>query len=800
MWKNHLKIALRSLGKNKLFTGLNMLGLALGLSVASLLLLYVQDELSFNSSHQKKDDIYRVLVHADFDGQKETLGTAPNAVGPTAKESIAGVKEQVRFMKHNFGDKAFINAGDKKLVESDLYWVDASLFDVFDIHLIYGNPAEALNEPNQILLSESAALRYFDRINPLGESLTIDGRHVMNVTGVYEDLPQNISFDAQMIGSFLTPKWMQKQTWSNSSYETYLLLEQNVEVSQVEQAMSQLIEDNVPVENRWYTFSLQSLNDIHLYSADISSAYSARLGDPKQLKLLSLLVIIIILIACINYMNMSTARSQRKAKEVGINKAVGATRGQLIRQFYTETAVLIGFSFLLSFVLILIFTPIFNFLAEKSFSFLDFLNPNFFVGSLLIALVITLISGAYPALYLSRFSPKSLFQNTTYSSGKGGASIFRKGLVILQFTASVVIIVATLVFFKQLQFAQQGNLGYQPELVVGILTAGAENVSQINALNNGLRQMTEVVAVGRTQSFPGNGGSGRTIAKPEDNNQVLPIESNRAGAEIVDLLGLHLLAGKTLPNRAVTKEDSVVQVILNETAVEFLGYTPEAAIGRSVPELFWQKRADIVGVVEDFHFESFHKPIAAYAFHNNPSEWRSFTLVKLSTDNLSSSMQKVKATFEQTIPNSAFEYTFIDEHLETLYRAEQKVARIFLVFAVLTIFIACLGLFGLTAYTAERRRKEIGIRKVLGATVFNITKLLSLDFLKLVMLALLIAIPVAWYIMHLWLENFAYHINIQWWIFALAGTTATIIALFTMSFQSVKAALVNPIGALRSEG
>lgn len=799
MWKNHLKIAFRSLGKNKLFTGLNIFGLAMGLCIASLLLLYIQEELSFDQHYAQKDQIHRILINATYEGQTRTLGNAPNAVGPAVKEEIAGVKDFARIIKHNYGERAFVNVENRKFVENDLYWGDASLLDFFDFNFIYGSKIEALKAPNQIILSESAAQKYFSNANPVGEALSVDNRYVMTVVGVYENLPSNASLDAAAIGSFSTVSWMQRLTWDNSSYETFLLLEENVQPTQIEDAMADLLDEKVPERSQWFTLTLQALGDIHLYSTDIENGYSSQLGDPQQLRLLSFLVLIILLIAAINYMNMSTARSQKKAKEVGINKTVGATRGQLMRQFYTETGVLVAFAFLLSFLLILISLPLFNRLADKNFSFLNFLQPSFLVGSLGVAFLITLISGAYPALYLSKFSPKSLFHNLNISSAQGNAAWFRKGLVISQFVASVIIIIATLVFFKQLQFTQNKNLGYQPELVIGVLTAGAENASQANGFINNLKRLPEVEQVGRVQTFPGNDGSGRSLAKPNDSEQTLMIQTNRASAEVVDLLSLNLLAGKSLPNRSVEKGDSIIQVILNKTAVEFLGYTPEKAIGREAPELFYNKRPEIVGVVEDFHFESFHKPIGAYAFHNNPSEWLPYTLVKLNTSDLASSMQKVKSTFEQAIPNSAFEYTFIDQHLETLYRTEQKVARIFLVFAILTILIACLGLFGLTAYTAERRKKEIGIRKVLGASILNITQLLSIDFLKLVLFAFAIATPIAWYLMRKWLQDFAYHIELQWWMFMLAGGVASIIALLTMSAQSVKAALTNPIESLRSE-
>jgi len=799
MLRNHLKIAFRSLSKKKLFAGLNILGLSMGLCIASLLLLYIKDELSFNKMHQNYEQIYRVIVHADFDEEQEKWANAPNVVGPAAKENIPAVKEQVRLVKHSFGDKTFINSEDRKLVETSLYWADPSIFKIFDFNILQGKESELLIEPNQVVLSEKSVKKYFGEEDPIGQSLKINNRTIVTVVGVYETLPSNSSLDAELIGSFSTNKnWTNRLVWSNSSFETFLLLEKNTNPKEVETSMAALLDENVSKDNQWFSLSLQTLEDVHLRSADITESYTSRLGDPNQLKLLLFLVIAVLLIACINYMNMSTARSQQKAKEVGINKTIGAKRGQLMQRFYAETAVLVGIAFVLSLVLIFLFLPTFNNLADKTFSFKDLMTPLFVFGSLGIAAFITLVSGAYPALYLSSFSPKSLFENSAFKQNRG-TGLFRKGLVITQFIASVVIIVATLVFNEQLRFIQNKELGYQPDLTVGVMISGAEDGPQIKGFVDNLRRIPEVEHVGLAQTFPGNGGSGRGIAKPQNVEEYLPVESSRVTPEIVDLLGLNLLAGTTLPNRTISYEDSIAQVILNKKAVDFLGYTPQEAIGQEVKDFIYRKKSIVVGVVEDFHFESLYQDIGGYAFHNAATEQYEYTLTKLNTNDLASSMQKVKNTFEANIPNSAFEYIFLDEHVEELYRSEQKVARIFLVFAILTIFIACLGLFGLAAYTAERRTKEIGIRKVLGATVTGIVGLLSKDFLKLVFIAFLIASPIAWYLMQKWLQSFAYHTEIRWWIFALAGIVAISIALLTVSFQSMRAALTNPTKSLRNE-
>ena len=797
MWKNNVKIIFRSLGKQKLFTGLNMLGLALGLTIASLLLLYINNELSFDRQHQNFQNIYRVLVHVSDDESGEVLATAPNVVGPSAVENIPGIVAQTRWLKHNFGEKAFVNTNDKKLVERQLYWTDPGLFKIFDLKILAGDPSQFLTEPNQIVLSRSSAQKYFGDLSPLGQTLTIDHKHKLEVVGVYENFPINSSLDAEMIGSISSLKWTQRLVWSNSSFETYLLLNQQKDPGEVEDDLAQLLDQNVEKEEQWFELSLQALGDMHLQSKAISNAYTSRLGDPQQVKILAYLALLVLLIACINYMNMSTARSQKRFREVGINKTIGASKGQLIKRFYAETAILVFLSMFLALAFIQFSFPLFNQLADQQFKLTDLLSPVFLTGMVTIVLLIILISGSYPAFYLSSFSPKDLF-HTSYQRGTG-AGMLRKVLVSTQFLASLIIIVTTITFYRQLNFIQNKNLGYQPDLVLGVSTAGAENNAQIEGYINRLQALPEVMAAGRAQTFPGRDASGRRINKPQNSEQSLNIQTNRVSPAIIDILDLNLIAGTTLPNRSVSYEDSIVQVILNESAVQFLGYSPEEAIGKLAPGLFYRKRTEIVGVVKDFHFENFYKSIAAYAFHNNPSEWRNYTLVKLDTKDLAASMKNVKSIFQATIPNSAFEFVFLDQQLEQLYRSEQRTANIFLVFSLITIFIACMGLFGLASYTAEQRTKEIGIRKVLGASVAGIVGLLSKDFLKLVLIGVILAIPASVYLMDLWLQNFVYRIELPWWVFAASGTTVLVIAFLTISFQSIKTASSNPLHSLRRE-
>lgn len=799
MLTNFIKIAWRNLLKNRLFTGLNGLGLAIGLAVALTLLLYATDELAFDRHYRHADRIYRVNLNVSFDEKSEQWANAPNIVGPTMKAQLPVVENQVRLLRHNFGQTAFVNSTTRKLTETKLYWADSTLFDVFDVPLLLGNPATALSGPNRILLSQSSARRYFGDENPLGMVLDVDNTQHLQVTGVYADFPATSSLDADLIGSFSSVKWASNptnQSWSNASFETYLLLRPQTNVAQLERQMETIVAKNVPKANRFYSLYLQPLPDIHLHSANITNTSLTRVGDIRQVNILLILAGVVLLIACINYMNLATAQAQTRAKEVGIAKTVGATRSQLVGRFYAETAIITVGALLLGLVLLVVSLPFFNTLTDKQISYRALFTPSMALGLLGLSVGVTLLAGAYPAIQLSAYQAKSLL-NVSFRRGSG-AGWLRQGLVVMQFTASLVLVVSTAIFYRQLQYIQQRKLGYEPTQVVALTTAGAENKEQVESLKNSLSNLSNVVSVSRAQTYPGRSGSGRGLSKPGGNQApTTAITTNRTGPEIIKTLGLRLVAGKTLP-ASKAETDTTVQVIVNKTAVDFLGYTPEQAIGKIAPNVFGNS-AEIVGVVDDFHFQSLHQPIGAYAFHNADTEGRPFLLVNVQTQNLPQTMRQLEAVFRQNLPNSAFEFMFLDQFLNSLYRSEQRTARVVLVFAGLAIFIACLGLFGLATFIAEQRTKEIGVRKVLGASTPSIVALLSKDFLKLVFIAILIASPLAWYAMSQWLANFTYRIDIEWWVFALAGVLAVGIALLTVSFQSIQAALTNPVKSLRSE-
>ena len=562
----------------------------------------------------------------------------------------------------------------------------------------------------------------------------------------------------------------------------------------VENKMQQVLAQNVEKEDRWFSLSVQPLREVHLYSAGYTDSYTSRNGDIKEVRNLSFLVVIILLIACINYMNLSTAQSQKRAKEVAINKTLGATIRNLILRFYTETAILTFLALLTGILLAVLTLPVFNNITGKNLELSSLCHINFLAGLLIMWVGMTLISGSYPALYLSGFSPILALKQ---SASKGNTSGFiRKGLVVVQFASSVILIFGVIVIYQQMEFIRNKNLGFQPENVVMLDATAASDTSQIKTLLNDLKSQSSVLSVTRAQSFPGMSSSGRSIYKSPEDKKGMNLTTNDSQKGIVDVLKLKLLAGTDLP--AKVPGDTIVHLILNKKAVDYLGFTPEQAIGMKVNAQLGNN-SYITGVVDNFNFASLHEPMGAYAFNDAGMEPKDFFLVRFKSSDIPKTMSGFEKAFRKAIPDTAFDFTFLDQYMNTLYASEQRMALVILIFSILAIIVACLGLFGLTAFTAEQRTKEIGVRKVLGASVSGITVLLSKDFLKLVFISIIIAAPVAWWVMTKWLQDFAYKINISWWVIGVAGLTAIIIALITVSFQAIKAAIANPVESLRTE-
>lgn len=793
MFKNHIKIAWRNLKINRMFSLLNILGLSIGLAITILLFLYVSYEYGFDSMYSQKENIHRILVHSDGDNGKETWVSAPAALAPVLMTDVPEIKYAARMLKNDFGGTASVKVGNRNFIEKNLFWVDNELLKIFQPNFLKGKPETALVRPNTVAISQSISKKYFGNQEALGKTIKVDNRHELEITGVYEDFPKNSTIDCDVMASFSTSYFYKKPSWNNVSFETYCLLKSNSKKESAESRLQPILDKNVEKLDQWYTLSFQPFQQVHLYSADFSESYSSRVGDINEVKNFSLLAVLILLIASVNYMNLTTARSQKRSKEVGISKTLGASVSSLIRRFYVETGLLTALAMFIGVLLALFVIPLFNQLSGMQLDFGQLLNYEFAITLLTIWLVTTLISGSYPAVHLSRFSPIMALSSV---QGKGkGSSYVRKGLVVFQFAASIILMIGMLVFYQQIEFMRNKKLGFNPENVVAISATGIRGNQNKNALIQEFKGLGEVSAVAMAQGYPGLGVSGRTLRKKSGDLDGLNIQTNVTDNGIIDVLQLDLLAGHTLP-KVRHEGDTIVDVILNKKAITYLGYSPQEAIGKEVHISVTNR---IVGVVDDFNHESLHMPIGAYAFHNNTGEPKSYLLVRFSSSELSNSITRFEEVFKNVAPDSAFDFNFLDKHIEQLYEREKKAASIGLFFCVLAIFVACLGLFGLAAFMAEQRKKEIGVRKVLGASILNITQMLSKDFVQLILIALVIAFPIALWLMENWLEKFAYRISISWLVFVVAGTLAIFIALVTVSFQAIRAALANPVKSLRSE-
>ena len=793
MFRNNLKVAWRNLKSNRLFSIINIVGLSIGLTIVMLLFLFISYERSFDSMFPKKDRIQRVLLKTNGDFGFETWATVPPVTALAMKEEVTNVESAARLLKHNFGDPASLRINNQNFTENLFYWVDKELLTIFDIEMVKGSSTGALDRPGTVILSEKAAQTYFGDQNPIGQTIVVDNNRELEVTGIYKDFPENSTLDADIMASSNGYWFYDRKSWSNASFETYCLLKKNVSVEATQAQIDQMLKANIEKEGQWYTFGLQPLEKVHLYSASFASGYASHIGDINEVRNLTYLAILILLIACINYMNLTTARSQKRSKEVGISKTLGASSKSLVWRFYLEAGLITAISIVLGIILTLLLLPSFNALTNQSLTMDLLLTPAFASATLGVWGITTLVSGLYPSLYLSKFLPKEIL-SPSLNRGKGNL-VIRKGLVVMQFAASAALIVGVMVIYQQTKYIQNKNLGFVADNVMAISIGGLSGEENRNALEQEFKKLSEVTAVSMVQGYPGMDVSGRTLRKKGTDNKGLNIQTNVSDAGIVDALKLQLLAGESLPEFK-SETDTLVEVVLNKKAVDFLGYSPEEAIGK---EVFIGVPQTIVGVVDDFNYESLHQPIGAYAFHNNSGEGKSYMLVRFKSGNLANIVEELKGTFTKVVTNLDFNYSFLDQNIARLYAKEKRTGQISVVFCMLAIFVAALGLFGLAAYTAEQRRKEIGIRKVLGASVAKISQMLSADFTKLVLVGLVIGFPFAYFSMENWLEGFAYRIKIQWWVFALSGCIALGIALVTVSFQSIRAALANPTKSLKAE-
>ena len=794
MIKSNIKIAIRSLLRNKTFSFMNILGLAVGISACFLIYLYVTFETSYDNFHSKADRIYRVVT--DVKTPTETINssyiTSPVAIN--LKKDFPEIEDAVRISPDEF----LVKKGNVKFQEKKSVLADSTLFNVFDFPLIAGDKKTALTEPMSVVISQTAAKKYFGNTNPMGQEIQLTGNAInAKITGVMKDIPNNSQIEADMIVSISSWKPIygnpiSDSEWTNHTNYTYILVKPHTNVNAMAARFPAFQEFHHGEEAKKLQMqdylSLEPLLDVYLKS----KRGGFITGSITNVYIFSAIAIFILLIACVNFINLITARSAERAKEVGIRKVVGAMRFQLGKQFISESIIICFIAFLLSLALSAIALPLFNQLAGKEISTSIFTNPLHIAGLFLLSIFIGLVAGFYPSLVLSSFKPVSVLKGR-FSTGTRGL-ILRKSLVVFQFTISIVLIAATIIVYRQLNYMRSQNLGFSKEQTIIINTNFDKNK---DFFKNSLSSIPGVISSAYSSHVPG-GGSNSAYSEVENKKgemQKSNLDLYFVDFDYVKQYDFKLAAGRSFSKNFPT--DSTQAMVINEAASKMLGYnTPQEAIGKKFDQ--WGKKGQIIGVLKDFHYKSLQQNIPPLVMRFEP--WGlGMISIKVAANNLPKTIKAIGDKWGQTIPNRPFEYSFLDDFFDKQYRAEDHFGNLFFNFAVLAIFISCLGLLGLSSYSTMQRTKEIGIRKVLGANVAGIVNLLSIEFIKLVLIALIIAAPVAWFGMNKWLQEFAYRSNITWWIFGLAGLVAVFIAFSTISYQAIKAAVMNPVKSLRTE-
>ena len=787
MFQNYLKLAVRNLSKNRLFTVLNIAGLSLGMAAGLLMLLWTQDELSFDTFHPDAERIFRENAHFDSGGNEQTWSETPAPHALFALQEIPGVEKAVRIAQD--WESPVFRYGDKSFVEKKGAYADSSFFEVFKTNMIAGNPARPFSGKSAVVVTETFARKYFGDADPLGKVFEI-GKEKGEVSAVIRDLPGNSVFQFSYIRNFELLKssyqpndyWKTLESnWGDFNYSTFFKLSPGISTESVGRKLSEIHHVHNTLDSG-SSYTLQPLTNLHLYQADGTAP------GLQTVRILGLAGILLILIACINYMNLATARATTRAREVGMRKIIGAEKRQLFVQFLIESTVVFALAFVLAVVFARLLLPFCNEIADKKLAF-DLTSPQTLLlfGGVMFSTL--LISGIYPALALSSFQPLQVIKGN-FLPRLGGVSI-RKVLVVTQFVFSVGLIASMLIIGRQLDFIRSKNLGFDRENVFKFgltenILKHREALLHSLAAEPGVRGVTSASA-NILQTGSNTGDTDWENKAPDAKMIVSPISIDR---DFMSFFDMQLVQGVGFTG---TKADSV-SYILNEEAVEQTGL--KDPIGKRFK--LWQTEGIIVGVVRNFHFQSLREKIRPAVFHSRPdNNW--LVYVKTTGSDASKAVAAARKMYNQYEQSYPFDYAFLDESFDKMYRSEQRTGQLFLAFAAIAVFISCLGLFGLSAFTVEKRIKEIGIRKVLGASVAGITGLLAKDFMKLVGMAILIASPIAWYVMSNWLENFAYRIDIQWWVFALAAVAAIGVAFLTVGFQSLRAALANPVKSLRSE-
>ena len=796
MIRSYLKIALRTLLKNKGFTFINILGLALGLATCLLIIFFVVDELSYDRYNTKYDRIYRVNTDLKYNGTTTLYAITALPVAAAMVKEFPEVEQSARIAQ---AVNIRFKKGDEIVREDGAtFYCDPGIFDIFTLQMIQGDPKTALTEPNSIVITESIAKKYFNRTNVIGQTLfLVTDSSTHKITGVIHDMPSQSHFRANF---FLALGPTRNDNWNSFSCNTYILLKPGADHKQLEAKFDALLKRhlNNPAELDYKKFSstgnyirlnLAPLKDIHLKS-NRQSELSAN-GNIQYIYIFSAVAIFILLLACINFMNLSTARSANRAREVGVRKVLGSSRQHLVFQFLSESLII---TFAAAFVAVLAawsLLPLFNHFSNKELTItlqtLSWLLP----ALLTIVIVVGVLAGSYPAFFLSAFQPIDVLKGKLSAGFKGGA--LRNILVVFQFSISIFLIIGTLVIYNQLNYIQNKDLGFNRNQILIVKNAGILDDPKI--LKQEIKQLPGVVNASLTNNLPTE-NYGYLNPVSNDQQQGLLTQFWNVDEDYLNTMSMKLKKGRGFSSQFMTDSSAMV---INETAAKMFGYSGDplnktlyAGHGKNI------KKYHIIGVVKDFNFSSLRDNISPLVMIMT-SDWRARLSIKIRTDHLPALLAQIGAKWKTLTHNEHFAYSFMDADFDAMYRTEQRMGNLFIAFTTLAVIIACLGLFSLAAYAAEQRHKEIGIRKVLGAGVSTLVAMLSKDFIKLVFISIVIATPLAWLVMNKWLQGYAYRQNIQWWVFVVTALVTVVIAFATISFQSVKAAMANPVESLKNE-
>ena len=809
MIKNQLKIAWRSIKKQPFLNALNTLGLAIGIAGTLLIVLYIYDELSYDKMFTDAKRIHRINVDMKFGGPDREMSQVSGPMAEAVLNDIPQVEAVFRFRP--WGVVSLNKANSTELVlEEHTTFADSNLVKMFGLKVLYGNPEKTLTDPNTLILTRTAAEKHFKVSEAVGQQLTFNEEETYTVTGIIEDPPNNSFLANYTVFMSMVSHQDNYLNWGSHNYNTFFKLKPGTDPKDVAAPLQGMMErylmpyaqeffpgitvEQFEASGNYVNYSSIPLTDIHLNShreQDMSQN-----GDINNIYILGFIALFLILLASINFMNLSTAYSLKRSKEVGIRKTLGSDRLALIRQFLTESGLITFGSMIIGVLLVLIALPYFNDLANKAIEF-PFTNPLFW-GLLLVSIVVlALFSGSYPAFFMSKFIPAKVLKGTGDTSV--GGSRLRSTLVVFQFTVSVFLIIATLVVSQQLHYIQHKDLGYSKDQVLLI-----NNTRRLGNQAQSFKESVKDLALVSNASLSGfvPTPSSRTdssyfLEGKLNQEDAINMQGWRVDFDYINTLGLKMVSGRPFDPNIAT--DSMA-IIINEAALDVLQLNTQEVLGKRLAYGFDENLENyftVIGVVQNFHYESMRNEIRPLSLQieNNTGH----LVVKLKAGNFETAISQIQDIWNANTPGLAFDYRFMDDSFNDIYQNEQRLGKIFMIFTTLSIIIACLGLFGLAAFNAQKRVKEIGVRKVLGATVSQITYRLSIDFLKLVLISILIALPVGWFAMNRWLEDFTYRVNIPWWVFVLAPLLAIVVSLVTVSYQSIKAAIVNPVKSLRTE-